>query len=112
MGPGWDRTRDPWICSQTHICCQSHYGLCYVAQLCIHVQMIADIDFVWKWHIIYLQDLLHSSRKKTTDWSTEKCITTIITLIYIFVLKLTIFDLINAHTLISTHSTLWVVYNI
>ena len=26
MGPGWDRTRDPWICNQTH------YWLCYLAQ--------------------------------------------------------------------------------
>ena len=25
MGPGRDRTRYPWICSQTHICCQTHY---------------------------------------------------------------------------------------
>ena len=31
MGPGWDRTRDPWICSQTQICCQTHYRLCYLA---------------------------------------------------------------------------------
>ena len=23
MGPGRDRTRDPWICSQTRICCQT-----------------------------------------------------------------------------------------
>ena len=25
MGPGWDPTRDPWICSQTRICCQNLY---------------------------------------------------------------------------------------
>ena len=24
MGPGWNRTRDPWICSQTHICSQTN----------------------------------------------------------------------------------------
>ena len=23
MGPGQDRTRNPWICSQTSICCQT-----------------------------------------------------------------------------------------
>ena len=27
MGPGRDRTRDPWICSQTRICCQTRYRL-------------------------------------------------------------------------------------
>ena len=32
MGPGRDRTRDPWICSQTRICCQTHYRLCYGAR--------------------------------------------------------------------------------
>ena len=32
MGPGGDRTRIPWICSQTRICCQTHYRLCYAAR--------------------------------------------------------------------------------
>ena len=32
MGPGRDRTRDPWICSQTRICCQTRYRLRYVAR--------------------------------------------------------------------------------
>ena len=27
MGPGQDRTRDPWICSQTRICSQTSYRL-------------------------------------------------------------------------------------
>ena len=27
MGPGRDRTRDPWIYSQTPICCQTRYRL-------------------------------------------------------------------------------------
>ena len=31
MEPGWSQTRDPWICSQTRICCQTHYRLCYAA---------------------------------------------------------------------------------
>ena len=30
MGPGRDRTRYPWICSQTCICCQTRYRLRYV----------------------------------------------------------------------------------
>ena len=29
MGPGRDDTRDPWICSQTRICCQTRYWLRY-----------------------------------------------------------------------------------
>ena len=32
MGPGRDRTRDPWICSQTRICRQTRYRLRYAAQ--------------------------------------------------------------------------------
>ena len=27
MGPGRNQTRDPWICSQTGICCQTRYRL-------------------------------------------------------------------------------------
>ena len=32
MGPDQDRTRDPWICSQTHICSQTRYQLRYAAR--------------------------------------------------------------------------------
>ena len=32
MGPGRDRTRDPLICSQTRICCQTYYRLRYAAR--------------------------------------------------------------------------------
>ena len=31
IGPGRDRTPDPWICSKTCICSQTCYRLCYVA---------------------------------------------------------------------------------
>ena len=31
MGPGRDRTRDPWICSQLRICSQTRYRLSYAA---------------------------------------------------------------------------------
>ena len=31
MGPGRDRTRDPWNCSQTRICSQTRYRLRYAA---------------------------------------------------------------------------------
>ena len=33
MGLDWDRSRDPWICSKTHICRQTHYGLRYMPWL-------------------------------------------------------------------------------
>ena len=32
MGPDRDRTRDPWNCSQTRICCQTRYRLRYAAR--------------------------------------------------------------------------------
>ena len=32
MGPGRDRTRNPWICSQTRICSQTCYRLRYAAR--------------------------------------------------------------------------------
>ena len=32
MGPSQDRTRDPWICRETRICCQTRYRLRYVAR--------------------------------------------------------------------------------
>ena len=32
MGPGRDRTRDPLICSQTRICCQTRYRMRYAAR--------------------------------------------------------------------------------
>ena len=32
MGPGWDQTRNPWICSQMRICSQTHNRLRYVAR--------------------------------------------------------------------------------
>ena len=45
MGPGRDRTRDPWICSQTRICCQTRYRLRYAARcdLCLWVDFYVPI---------------------------------------------------------------------
>ena len=37
MAPGRDRTRDPWICSQTHICSQTRYRLRYAARYLVIV---------------------------------------------------------------------------
>ena len=36
MGPGRDRTRDPWICSQLRICNQTRYWLRYAARWSAH----------------------------------------------------------------------------
>ena len=33
MGPGRDRTRDPWNCSQTRICSQTRYRLRYAVSV-------------------------------------------------------------------------------
>ena len=33
MGPGRGGSHNPWICSQTHICCQTCYQLRYTARL-------------------------------------------------------------------------------
>ena len=46
MGPGRDRTRDPWICSQTSICCQTRYRLRYAARFLFHLDIIL-IEHVW-----------------------------------------------------------------
>ena len=45
MGPGRDRTRDPWICSQTRICCQTRYRLRYEAR----TRQMDIIMFVKSW---------------------------------------------------------------
>ena len=46
MGPDRDRTRDPWICSQTCICSQTRYRLRYAARklvsekLCLKTKVV------------------------------------------------------------------------
>ena len=47
MGPGQDRTRDPWICNQTCICSQTGYQLCYAVRsylLCLIVNIFSRIS--------------------------------------------------------------------
>ena len=44
MGPGRDRTRDPWICSQTRICCQTRYRLRYAARSDEPVQLLLSLE--------------------------------------------------------------------
>ena len=40
MVPGRDRTRDPWICSQTRICRQTRYRLRYLPYSKIYQKFI------------------------------------------------------------------------
>ena len=44
MGPGWDQTRDPWICRQTRICCQTSYRLRYAARYSQLVNMLISLE--------------------------------------------------------------------
>ena len=46
MGPCQDRTRHPWICSQTRICCQTCYRLCYVARYG-HVETVSSPNHIF-----------------------------------------------------------------
>ena len=52
MGPDQDRTRDPWICSQTHICSQTRYRLRYAARH--KLEVVASF--------CYLGDMLSAGR--------------------------------------------------
>ena len=45
MGPGRDRTRDPWISSQTRICCQTRYRLRYAANCLFPIETHITCDF-------------------------------------------------------------------
>ena len=51
MGPGRDRTRDPWICSQTRIYCQRRYRLRYATSLCHITEASASLVKILKSHI-------------------------------------------------------------
>ena len=46
MGPGRDRTRDPWICSQIRICSQTRYRLRYAARSFLHVTHRLDLMYM------------------------------------------------------------------
>ena len=45
MGPGRDQTRNPWICSQTRICSQTHYRLSYAAR---QILLVSYYTLSWK----------------------------------------------------------------
>ena len=55
MGPGRDRTREPWICSQTRICCQTHYRLRYAARCRAHVSDSQFSGYGWFQILIILK---------------------------------------------------------
>ena len=40
IGPSRDGTRDPWICSQTRICCQTRYRLGYAVMALTPVMLL------------------------------------------------------------------------
>ena len=46
MGPGRDRTCDPWNCSQTRICSQTRYRLRYAARYISRWQVITSRHWV------------------------------------------------------------------
>ena len=43
MVPGRDRTRDPWICSQTRICSKTRYRLRYAARFTAIVHLAIQV---------------------------------------------------------------------
>ena len=48
MGPDRDRTRDPWICSQTPICRQTRYRLRYAARRTLLIyNLCSSFHTVW-----------------------------------------------------------------
>ena len=58
MVPGRDRTRDPWICSQTGICSQTRYQLHYAARYrlvwtCVVHHPLKTVFFRVKAHIVF-----------------------------------------------------------
>ena len=79
MGPGRDRTRDPWICSQTRICCQTRYRLRYVAQYF----SIGILGKVW-YLIVSIPDLCTLTYFDLTDRSKAVLL---LWIFYVFVLS-------------------------
>ena len=60
MEPGRDLTRDPWICSQTRICCQTLYWLRYAARFSFMsrrrkyadvLPILAQNKSIYTWHV-------------------------------------------------------------
>ena len=61
MGPGRDRTRNPWISSQTRICCQTRYRLRCAARYLIRL-------------ISFIIDVPRPLRNEILDHSISKCL--------------------------------------
>ena len=56
MWPGWDRTRDPWICSQTCICSQTPGSAVRHAFVARHVTDPSPVTYFrgdWSWNNFY-----------------------------------------------------------
>ena len=46
MGPGRDRIYNPWICSQTRICCQTRYRLRYAARFFPQMDLNLELELL------------------------------------------------------------------
>ena len=73
MGPGRDWTRDPWICSQTRICCQTLYRLRYSAGQNKHdkkkiTAIIFCICFGCSEEMLIIETVLLSTQNICFDW--------------------------------------------
>ena len=59
IGPGRDRTRDPWICNQTRICCQTRFQLRYAAVYFLSADKQADVIDAFSTTSRYLENILN-----------------------------------------------------
>ena len=57
---GRDRTRDPWICSQTHICSQTRYRLRYAARFedSVDGYMFRVMKYIFGFHSVPARSVL------------------------------------------------------
>ena len=71
MVPGRDRTRDPWICSQTRICSQARYRLRYAARFYRLPYITLPNDTVYEMSfnlLVTFCNCLVLSFSETTQW--------------------------------------------
>ena len=59
IGPGRDRTCDPWICNQTRICCQTRFRLRYAALYSLSDDKQADVIDAFNTTSRYLENILN-----------------------------------------------------
>ena len=68
MGPGRDRTRDPWNCSQTRIGSQTRYRLRYAARssACSNYFPLLFISYINECSLVnlYMEEIKKKKKKK------------------------------------------------